>query len=75
MSARMFGRLGKRADVERAAREVVANGGNVSDDRDAQTTIATNPSDGAVIFRALHKGGGVWLVMYSRDYYADGGGQ
>jgi len=67
--SKLFGRIGKRDDVVRASREVKKAGGVVTENRDAQTTVATNPLDGATIFKALHKGNGIWLIMYSTDYY------
>ena len=64
-----FGRLGRWTDVQRQIKAAKAVGAKVTHDRAAQTVVADLTGRGDVLFRALHKGGGFWIVIYTRKYY------
>jgi hypothetical protein len=64
-----FGRLGDTKTVNAQAAAVRAAGGTVKRDRDAGTVIAKIGE--SIAFRALSKGGGIWIVIYSREFYGN----
>ncbi len=69
--ANMFGRLGRYADVKRQIKLAEDVGGSVVEDKEAGTVEAIMPP-AAVMFRAIEKGEGVWLVMYNDYFYGRG---
>ncbi|SDU13832.1 hypothetical protein SAMN05444156_2187 [Verrucomicrobium sp. GAS474] len=64
-----FARLGKRLDVETKMAEARAAGVLVTEDRDAGTVKATH--QGQLVFKALDKGGGGWIVIYSSAFFSE----
>jgi len=64
-----YGRLGRWSDVQRQIKVAKAAGAKVTHDRTTQTVVADLTGHGDVLFRALHKGGGTWIVIYTRKYY------
>ena len=64
-----FGRLGRWSDVQKQIKAAKAAGAKVTHDRTSQTVVADLTGRGDVLFRALHKGGGFWIVIYTRKYY------
>lgn len=64
-----YGRIGRWADVQRQIKATKLAGAKVTHDRTAQTVVADLTGCGDVLFRALHKGGGTWIVIYTRKYY------
>ena len=73
----VFARIGTAADLERAIENAQASpvvamlypGSEVTVDRDEEAeTVAVNVGKRNA-FRALHKGGGVWLFIYSKEFY------
>ena len=65
---RSFGRLGRWAVVRSLMKDCRAIGATVTHDACAGTVMAQR-LDGEIIFRALNKGGGVWLVIYRRKFF------
>lgn len=63
----VLGRLGNASVLNAKIEEVEQNGGEIM--RDDETVVAFNPSNNEIIFRAIEKSGGVWLIMYSTAYY------
>ena len=72
-----FARIGSAADLEHAienaqACPVVAMlypGSEVTVDRDEEAETVHVCVGRRTAFRALHKGGGVWLFIYSKEFY------
>ena len=64
-----FGRLGRWPVVRSLMKDCRAAGATVTHDVSAGIVVA-NRHDGEFIFRALNKGGGVWLVIYNRKFFA-----
>jgi hypothetical protein len=71
MRTKMFGRLGRIADVNNQVRIAQSAGGIITRDADAETVEAVMPPK-AIMFRALCKGDGVWLIMYNDYFYGRG---
>jgi len=68
--ARTYGRLGRLADVEKKINECKKVGYDVkinSYGRSIDTVIVKD--EGESVFRAIHKGDGVYIVIYNPDYY------
>ena len=70
----LYGRLGKRSDVDRnltMARQLVEAGFDleITEDADAATAEIRTDSGKVIVFRALHKGAGVWLCLYNKTFY------
>lgn len=63
-----FGRLGNRKDVTTKMAEAKKAGAVVTQDTDAET-VEAKTEDGRLVFNALCKGGNVWLVIYSTEFY------
>lgn len=66
--AKMFGRIGLRFTLNQQMVAAGAAGAILTEDKEAGTVIAKAPS-GETVFRALHKGGNIWLIMYSEAFY------
>jgi hypothetical protein len=64
-----FARLGRWPDVQKQMTAARAAGAQVTHDRDAGAVVADLTGEGDVIFRALLKGDGVWLVIYTRKFF------
>ena len=78
MKREVFGRLGRIEDVERATENLQAAapalavaypGSEVTVDRDDDAETVVGYVGEQAAFRALHKGDGVWLVIYSKEFY------
>ena len=71
----LFGRLGKRADVDRnlsqarQLREEQSYDLEIAEDAHAETAEIRTESGKVIVFRALHKGGGIWLCLYNKTFY------
>jgi hypothetical protein len=64
-----FGRLGNHKDVKAKANEAKKAGAVVVVDKDAET-VEAKTEDGRKVFSAIHKGGNVWIIIYSTEFYA-----
>ncbi len=62
-----FGRLGTWAKVEEKMIEARRAGVRVIHDQEAGTVEATYERE--LVFRAIDKGGGEWIVIYSTRFY------
>lgn len=63
----LYGRLGNKSILESKVKEARDNGATVVRDNSAGTVEAT--FEGATLFKAMSKGGGIWLIMYNKEFY------
>ncbi len=66
-TAKTFGRLGTWANVEQKMIEARSAGVRVIHDQEAGTVEATYERE--LVFRAIDKGSGEWIVIYSTKFY------
>lgn len=65
---RLFGRLVSRSTIDTMTCDALLYlRALVAEDDDAETVIVTHGSQ--VVFKALHKGAGVWLALINPAYY------
>lgn len=65
---RSFGRLGRWEVVRDLKKACHAIGATITHDASAGTVVAQR-LDGEIIFRALNKGQGIWIVTYNRKFF------
>ena len=67
----MFGRLAPDRQMDEIVNLAVTSGGVAVRDLEAETIEVYFGNDrNHLMLRAMHKGNGAWLVMYSTEFYA-----
>lgn len=65
---RLFGRLVSRSTIDTMICDALLHlRALVAEDDDAETVIVTHGAQ--VVFKALHKGDGIWLALFNPAYF------
>ena len=62
-----YGRIGQRVDLDARIAEAQKAGATITEDEDDETVVAV--LEGDELFRAIHKGGGAWIIIYNQQFY------
>jgi hypothetical protein len=67
MKGKTYARVGRTSDLDAKIAEARSAGATITKDPSARTVVAT--LDGQELFRAMGKGGGMWVILYSEKFY------